>query len=132
MGRSVALVAVLGSTAISVDDILTLSRPDSPVGVMQEPLRTDDTPKGAEVFILNSVYDDGPFRLAMSRWLQRHTENTFHWVQRGTWRQIERDPGRTDGLDFRAFYLQTNPEPFSPAMVDFARGQGLVADKSWS
>ena len=83
------------------------------------------------MFILNSVYDDGPFRLAMSRWLQRHTENTFHWVHGGRGARLS-GPGRTDGLDFRAFYLQTNPEPFSPAMVDFARGDSLVADKSWS
>jgi hypothetical protein len=126
VGRTVALLAVLGSAVMSIQDVLTLTRPDSPIGVMEDAFRSDDTPKGAKVFILNSVYDDGPFRLAMSRWLQRYTENSFYWVQRGTWRTIKRDPGRLDGLDFRAFYLQVDSEPFTPERVNFARG-----DRVW-
>ncbi len=126
VGRTVALVAILGSSVMTVDDILILTRPDSPVEAMEAPLRTDDTPAGAKVYILTNVYDDGPFRLAMSRWLQRHTENTFYWVQRGTGRMIQRDPGRLDGLDFRSFYLQVAADPFSPSVVNFQRG-----DRVW-
>ena len=38
-----------------------------------------------------------------------------HYVQRGSWRILKRDPARVDGLDFIDFYIREASEAFATA-----------------
>ena len=121
-GRAIAVGAVAFSLVLTGRSVLVLTQVEPAAEVVADGLLAEPLPDGANVFVLTNTYDEGPFRLVLSRWLQEATGGRYHWVQRGTWRSIQRDPERLTGLDFKDFYVQVERRPFDPEAVVGRRG----------
>ncbi|MFT5429828.1 MAG: hypothetical protein ACI9OJ_000500 [Myxococcota bacterium] len=125
-GRVLMLAAVLGSSAVTANAVIISTEIEPPTQALAEDLLSRDHEPGAQIFVLANQYDEGPFRLVLSRWLQHDRGATYHWVQRGLWRDLIRRPDRTDGLDFKDFYITPREQPFRPTDVDVARGDKVL------
>ncbi len=126
VARLVALGLVVGSLYSTGRDVVLLTQVEPSAEPLASALLDGELTRGSHVFLLTNVYEEGPFRLALSRWVHEHTGATVHWVQRGSWRSIERDPKRRSGLDFKDFYLEVEPEPFEPGAVLVDRGDRVL------
>jgi len=126
-GRALMLAAVLGSSALTAQAAVISMQVAPATRTLADTLLSRTVQPGAHVFLLTNTYDEGPFRLALSRWLQSETGAVYHWVQRGSWRDLHRRPDRTDGLDFKDFYIQATRQPFRPHDVRSERGCGTRA-----
>lgn len=117
---------VLASFASASYGVFQLTQPDPPGKAVATALLTLDGPPGRHVYLLTNTYREDAFRAAMSRFMTDQTGAVIHWVQRGSWRVIERRPDKPDGLDFMDGYIRSRKEPFAPAEVAYDRGDHVL------
>ena len=154
--RTALLLVAVGSLAATLDRVAVATRPASAAGALLatvEPLRAGGIPSATEplggpsheplrasraqrapdeaprLWLLTNRQREDTYRLAVSRWLAVHTGLRVQWVQRGTLRVLERDPAKTDGLDFVNAYHRARPAPFSPSEVADGEPVLLVVDR---
>ncbi len=120
--RGIAGALAAGSLVVAGQGVLVLTQVDPAAKVVVDTLTAADIEEGANVFVLANTYEEGPFRVLMSRWLGEKKRAAFHFVQRGSWRSLQRNTELPFGLDFKDYYVRVAPEPFGPGVLEPQRG----------
>lgn len=120
--RIIAVLLTLVTFWSATNSVALSLRGDSPAETLVEAISLLRGPsKGGSVktlHLLTNHYREETFRVAVSRWVLERTGVEVHWVQRGIWRVLMRQPDRRDGLDFLDLYVRARKERFDPSEVD--------------